>query len=64
MNKIEDNILEMSIDIIFNKIPESPLKKIQEVLLYEIATNSNLRNKMLEALQSEIDYSIMHYLHF
>ncbi|MEG0290742.1 MAG: hypothetical protein RR941_04950 [Erysipelotrichaceae bacterium] len=50
MPKLEIELIDSCIDLLFSEMPEGPLKNMQNVIVNEIATNDKLMARLLECL--------------
>ncbi|MEF9920555.1 MAG: hypothetical protein RR802_06005 [Erysipelotrichaceae bacterium] len=50
MPKLENELIDTSMDLLFTSLPEGPLKDMQRVIFNEIATNDELMDRLLECL--------------
>ncbi|MEG1151068.1 MAG: hypothetical protein RSD51_03170 [Malacoplasma sp.] len=55
MDKLKNNLIDTSVELLFTSLPESALKAMQEVVINEIATNDTLRQKMYNALTKYLE---------
>ncbi|MEG0917634.1 MAG: hypothetical protein RSF68_11535 [Myroides sp.] len=50
MPKLEIELIDSCIDLLFSKMPQGPLKDMQRVIVNEIATNDELMARLLDCL--------------
>lgn len=50
MPNLENELIDTSIDLLFTSLPDGPLKDMQRVIINEIATNDELRDRLLREL--------------
>lgn len=50
MPKLEIELIDCCIDLLFTEMPQGPLKDMQRVILNEIATNDELMARLLDCL--------------
>ncbi|MEG0093788.1 MAG: hypothetical protein RR945_02305 [Erysipelotrichaceae bacterium] len=50
MPKLEIELIDSCIDLLFSEMPQGPLNDMQRVIINEIATNDELMARLLECL--------------